>query len=370
MKGSVQAQRSNDELSLQFSGELVVSTAGELWNIVHRELTNPAQSLRLHLGEVTNLDGAGAALLLNLQMQARQHGGSFMMEGLPERFQPILKQFDIEDFERPAAPARPESSIVAAGRSAVEFWKDITDQITFAGEMIAALAVAATRPWTVRWKDAFRTAETAGANALPIVILIGFLIGLIMAFQAAIPMRQFGADLFVADLVALSMMRELGPLMTAIVLAGRSGSAFAAEIGTMKVNEEVNALMTFGLDPVRFLVTPRVIAAVAMTPLLTIFANIAGLAGGLTVFLSLGFPTVTYMQRVAEALSLSDFLGGIAKAFVFGILVAAVGCMRGLRTKTGASAVGDSTTQSVVSSIVLIALTDGVFSVIYYYLGI
>jgi phospholipid/cholesterol/gamma-HCH transport system permease protein len=195
-------------------------------------------------------------------------------------------------------------------------------------------------------------------------------VGLIIAFQAAMPMGQFGAEIFVADLIALGMLRELGPLMTAIVLAGRSASAFAAELGTMKVNEEIDALSTMGLDPVRFLVVTRVLAALVMTPLLTIFANLVGLIGGAVVLLSLGFPLVTYTNRVLAAVDYVDLASGLCKAFVFGILIAAIGCLRGLQTGTGARAVGESTTRAVVSGIVLIVVVDGVFAVVYHYLGI
>jgi phospholipid/cholesterol/gamma-HCH transport system permease protein len=193
--------------------------------------------------------------------------------------------------------------------------------------------------------------------------------GLIMAFQAAIPLRQFGADIFVANLVALAMLRELGPLMTAIILAGRSGSAFAAELGTMKVREEIDALITMGLDPVQFLVVPRVIAAVLMTPLLTVFSNLLGLLGGSVVVLSLGFPLITFFNQVQSAATYGDFTGGLVKSFVFGVLVAAIGCLRGLQTQPSATAVGESTTRAVVSGIILIVITDGIFSVVYYYLG-
>jgi phospholipid/cholesterol/gamma-HCH transport system permease protein len=158
--------------------------------------------------------------------------------------------------------------------------------------------------------------------------------------------------------------------MTAIVLAGRSGSAFAAELGTMKVREELDALKTMGLEPVPFLVAPRVIAAVLMTPLLTIFADLVGLIGGAVVLLSLGFPLITFWNQIQLAVGHGDLLGGLAKSFVFGILVAAIGCLRGLQTQTGAAAVGESTTRAVVSGIILIVIADGVFSVIYYYLGI
>jgi phospholipid/cholesterol/gamma-HCH transport system permease protein len=158
--------------------------------------------------------------------------------------------------------------------------------------------------------------------------------------------------------------------MAAILLTARSGSAFAAELGTMKVNEEVDALTTMGLEPVRFLVVPRVIAGIAVVPILAMLTNVAGLAGGAVVFQSLDFPFITYVNRVVEAASVTDFLGGIFKAFFFGVIVAAVGCLRGLQTGSGAGAVGASTTSSVVSGIVLIAIADGVFSVIFYILGI
>jgi len=192
----------------------------------------------------------------------------------------------------------------------------------------------------------------------------------ILAFQSAVAMRQFGAEIFVANLVALSLLRELAPLMTAILLAGRSGAAFAAEIGTMKVNEEINALTTMGLDPVRFLVVTRVLAAVAVMPLLTLVANLVGLVGGAVVMKGFDIPFVTYFNQVTSAVTLSDLLGGLFKATVFGLLVAGVGCLRGLETRSGAAAVGISTTRAVVSAIILIVVADGVFAVVFYHLDI
>jgi phospholipid/cholesterol/gamma-HCH transport system permease protein len=269
-----------------------------------------------------------------------------------------------EDLARAAAFA------VELGEATVGVWRDVQVLVSFVGELGVALVHALFHPRSVRWREAFYVAEAAGVNALPIVALVSFLMGLIMAFQAAVPLRQFGAELFIANLIGLSMLRELGPLMTAIILAGRSGSAFAAELGTMKVREEIDALKTMGLDPVRFLIVPRVVAAVCMTPLLTIFANLLGLMGGSVVMLSLGFPLITYFHQIQYAVSYGSLVGGLVKAFVFGILVAGIGCLRGLQTKIGATAVGESTTSAVVSGIILIAITDGIFSVVYYYLGV
>jgi phospholipid/cholesterol/gamma-HCH transport system permease protein len=166
------------------------------------------------------------------------------------------------------------------------------------------------------------------------------------------------------------MLRELGPLLTAILLAGRSGAAFAAEIGTMRVNQEVDALTTMGLDPVRFLVTPRIIAALLMTPLLTVFAGLVGLIGGAVTMTSFSIPFVTFLKQVDGAVSLDDFLAGFVKSFVFAVLVAGIGCLRGLQTRAGASAVGDSATRAVVSGIILLVVVDGVFALIYYLLDI
>jgi phospholipid/cholesterol/gamma-HCH transport system permease protein len=226
------------------------------------------------------------------------------------------------------------------------------------------------KPRTLRLTDTFLFAEKAGADAVGLVALLGFLIGMILAFQSAIPMGQFGAQIFVADLVVLSLFRELGPLITAVIIASRSGSAFAAEIGTMKVNEEIDALTTMGIDPVRFLVIPRVIAAVFVTPLLTMFNNLFGLIGCGVVMLSLGFSPRIYIEEIQQAASLGDLIGGLVKTFVFGILIAGIGCLRGLQTKSGASAVGDSATKAVVSGIVAIVVVDGIFAVVYYFLGV
>jgi phospholipid/cholesterol/gamma-HCH transport system permease protein len=225
-------------------------------------------------------------------------------------------------------------------------------------------------PSTVRWRDVGLICEKVGADALPIVALISFLMGVILAFQSAVPMKRFGAEIFVADLIGLSMLRELGPLMTAILLAGRSGAAFAAEIGTMRVNQEVDALTTMGLDPVRFLVTPRIIAALLMTPLLVLFANVVGLAGGAATMTTFSIPFVTFIKEVDTAVTMNDFLAGFVKSFVFAILIAGIGCLRGLQTQAGASAVGDSATRAVVSGIILLVVVDGLFALAYFVLDI
>ncbi|HEY7714222.1 MAG TPA: MlaE family lipid ABC transporter permease subunit [Candidatus Binatia bacterium] len=362
-------------LKLILTGRLDSATTGTVWRRTTAVLTRmKPQSVLIDASGVDYCDGAGIALLVHLRLLQGRAGGTLQIDGLRPEFASLLDDA-VPDLSSRASRgnedlARAAAFAVELGEATVGVWRDVQVLVSFVGELGVALVHALFHPRSVRWREAFYVAEAAGVNALPIVALVSFLMGLIMAFQAAVPLRQFGAELFIANLIGLSMLRELGPLMTAIILAGRSGSAFAAELGTMKVREEIDALKTMGLDPVRFLIVPRVVAAVCMTPLLTIFANLLGLMGGSVVMLSLGFPLITYFHQIQYAVSYGSLVGGLVKAFVFGILVAGIGCLRGLQTKIGATAVGESTTSAVVSGIILIAITDGIFSVVYYYLGV
>ena len=371
-QGVLQGHRSPDgALILSINGALDSTSTGRAWrHALHLLTEHQPTRLIVDASHLTYCDGAGAALLLELRRHQRNRRQIYEIHSLDPAYDALLDLYGRGENERPQPLAPSESPVVQIGRASAAVWNDLIVLIEFVGQLSAALASAARRPSLVRWKDACLTAELAGVNALPIISLLGFLLGLIMAFQSAIPMRQFGADIYVANLIGLSMLRELGPLLTAIILAGRSGSAFAAELGTMKVSEELDALTTMGLEPVRFLVVPRVIAAVAMTPLLSVFTALLGLIGGAVVMLSLGFPLVTYIIQVKSAVTVGDLIGGLGKSFIFGIVVAAIGCLRGLQTKSGAGAVGESTTRAVVSGLVLITVVDGLFAVIFYCLGI
>ena len=371
---SLDARRSSDggTLTLIMTGRWDSDTTGKWWQRGQQMLTQgKPRRLVIDASGVSYCDGAGVAFLIDLQQLQIRTGGDAVIQGLQEEFRRLLDIYGHISIERPSGRRRePLSIIEQVGKAAVELWRDFKSLLTFVGELAVMLLRAARQPRLVRWQEAWLVAERSGVNALPIIALIGVLLGLILAFQSAIPMRRFGADIFVADLLGIAMLREMGPLITAIILAGRSGSAFAAELGTMKVREEIDALRTMGLEPVRFLVVPRVIAAVAMIPVLTVFANLFGLMGGAIVMRSLGYPLVTYVNQVLSAVTVGDLMGGLLKSFVYGIVVAAVGCLRGLETKTGASAVGQSTTSAVVSGIVLIAIVDGLFAVVFYALGL
>jgi phospholipid/cholesterol/gamma-HCH transport system permease protein len=367
---AVQLEDHTEELVVFLSGRLQANNAGAAWRRVTKGLRrrSPAKVI-VDATELEYCDATGFGLLLDLCRRQHRAGNAFEIRGLREELQQIFDLFDLNDLEEPkAAGSRPLPERI--GRSVFQQWQDLRALIEFVGMASVALIRILVKPGRLRWREAWIVAEAAGVNALSIVALISLLVGLIMAFQAAIPMRQFGAEIYVGSFVGLSMVRELGPLMTAIVLTGRSGSAFAAELGTMKVNEEIDALTTMGLDPMRFLVVPRIMAGLTMTPLLTVYADLLGVLGGSIVLISMGYPPITYFNQVLWMVSYMDLIGGLIKAVAFGVLIAGVGCLRGLQTTTGASAVGVSTTRAVVSGIILIVIVDGMFAVVYYYLGI
>jgi phospholipid/cholesterol/gamma-HCH transport system permease protein len=237
--------------------------------------------------------------------------------------------------------------------------------------LIIKILILFVNPWKMRWKDFPFQFFRSGVAALPIILLILFLIGLVTGYQGAVQLHQFGADMYIADMVGISITRELGPLMTAIIIAGRSGSSFAAEIGTMKVSEEIDALNSMGFDFMRFLVMPRVMSVLFAMPLLTLFADLAGVLGGLVSALAVLDITLTaYINGLQGALDYGDVMGGLFKSMVFGFLIATVGCFRGMQVSGGAESVGKFTTASVVSGIFLIIVADAVFTFIFTSLGI
>ena len=237
------------------------------------------------------------------------------------------------------------------------------------GMLISEIISSLLKPASVRWSDTLTYMKKAGVDSLPILSLISFLLGLIMAFMSSLQLKQFGANIYVASLVGLAMVRELGPIITAILVAGRSGSAFAAEIGTMKVNEEVDALVTMGFDPVRFLAVPKVFAAMVVVPILTLFSDLFAIFGGLLVgTLGLDITPYAYLRQTAASFTSFDIVAGIAKSVVFAMLIAGIGCQRGFEVRGGAQAVGNATTSAVVSSLFLIIVTDSVFAIVLNYL--
>jgi phospholipid/cholesterol/gamma-HCH transport system permease protein len=348
-----------------FAGRLDAPGVGLVWQPTHRAARSGAgQPLTFDLQAVTLCDTAGATLLASLE--TAHGGGEAELLGADARAVALLARARAADRPPPKGPPAEVTMRHVCGAA----WVALSGGIAFMGEAAIAILRLPARRRMLRLSDLLRYADQAGVRSLPLVALLGYLMGLILAFQSAIPLRRFGADLFVANLVAISLIRELGPLLSSVILAGRTGSAFAAEIGTMKVNEEVDALTTMGLDPMTMLVLPRLIAAILVMPVMTIALELAGLAGMATVMSAFGFPLVAVLRQVQLAAHAGDLFGGLFKAACFGMAVAAIGCRAGLSTGVGPRAVGLSATAAVVGGIVATIMLDGVFALLFYRLGI
>jgi len=327
--------------------------------------------LSVDLADVEYLDSAGALALIELQNRASALSIPVDLLNVSEKDHGLLGLIDREVLQRP--PLRPEiirSPIVEKlGEIARKQYQDFQEIMSFVGELVTALTYCLVHPRLVRWADVTFYMKRAGADGLPIVALISLLLGLIMAFMSSLQLKQFGANIYVANLVTIAMVRELGPIMTAIIVAGRSGSAFAAEIGTMIVNDEVNALVTMGFDPTRFLAVPKVIAAMIVVPILTVYADLFAILGGLIVGVTgLDLTFYTYIQQTKSSITIFDFVTSLIKAVVFAALISGIGCQRGFQVKGGAEGVGMSTTSAVVSAIFLIIVFDSAFAIMLYYI--
>jgi len=329
-----------------------------------------SKTLQIDGAGIQYIDGAGLAFLIDLQHAQTLHGGTIELRGFNATHQNQLKRFTpFEKLFPKEEKGLDDGIFVKAGKAASLLWNDIRGIIFFTGQVASELIWAARNPLKVRWQDFASVAVQAGLAAMPIVGLVAFPIGVILSFQSAIGMEKFGAITFVGPLVSLGIFRELGPLITAILLAGRSSAAFAAEIGTMTVNSEVDALVTAGLNPIRFLVLPRVLAGLVVAPILTIYADLVSVFSSSLTMLIYGVPLVNFYEGVLNTVVLEDIFSGLTKATLFGVVVASVGCLRGMQTGTGAAAVGISTTRAVVSSIVMITVVDGIFAYVSYRTG-
>jgi phospholipid/cholesterol/gamma-HCH transport system permease protein len=326
--------------------------------------------LSVDLAGVEYLDSAGALALIELENLARSFAIPVELLNVSGTNHGLLGLVDREALQRP--PLRPESVRPAVveklGEVVRRQYRDFLEIMSFVGELVVALAYSLAHPRSVRWEDVKFYMKRAGADGLPIVALISLLLGLIMAFMSSLQLKQFGANIYVANLVTIAMVRELGPIMTAIIVAGRSGSAFAAEIGTMIVNDEVNALLTMGFDPTRFLAVPKVLATMVVVPILTVYADLFAILGGLIVGVTgLDLTAFTYIQQTKSSISIFDFVTSLIKAIVFAVLISGIGCQRGFQVRGGAEGVGMSTTSAVVSAIFLIVVFDSAFAIMLYY---
>jgi phospholipid/cholesterol/gamma-HCH transport system permease protein len=345
-------------------GRITAHTAAPIWQSAIDTLArNPTQPIVIDASRLEYVDNVGLALLFDLTRRERQPGASVELQGLPPNVANLIRRFDPRDFVAPVTARRHVSTLEQVGRATARQLAYVKELGEFLGACLAALRQTLRRRRMVKWRDVLDVATETGANAVPIVALMGFLIGVIIAFEVGLIARQFGAVIFVVNGVGVAMLRELGALMTAIVLAGRTGAAFAAQIGTQKVNEELGAIATFGLDPIEFLVVPRLLATTLVLPLLAALADVVGIFGGSLVMTSFGVSFRQFYSQLLGAVTPGDLILGLAKAAVFGLTIAAVGCHQGLETGAGATSVGLSATRAVVTSIVLIVVLDGLFAV-------
>jgi phospholipid/cholesterol/gamma-HCH transport system permease protein len=329
-------------------------------------------SLTIDLDQVSCFDDFGALILFELNKIALAENGKFDIINAHSKTKEILSIVKFDTDQKLASLTRKDSSnfIVRSGDVALKSLFNIRYMISFLGSVILSFGHIILNPKFLRLNDTISCMEKTGVNAIPIVALISFLLGSVMSFMSSLQLEQFGANIYVASLVSIAMVSELGPIMTAIVVAGRSGSAFAAEIGTMKISEEVDALFIMGFAPTVFLAVPRMIALIIVLPLLTLFSDIFAIAGGLLVGISLlDLTTSSYIAQTIKTLTLFEVVWGMSKSVVFAALIAWIGCLRGFQTRGGSDSVGNAATSAVVSSIFLIILFDSFFAVARSFLG-
>lgn len=357
-------------LTLVVRGRIDIDNAQRLLNEIVARIDGKSGAVVLDLSGVNYFDSGGGAVLIGVRQRVARDGRELRIAASTPAIDGFLSLVDQDALLQPAAPVgqRPTGLTERLGGETLKVLSDVRQLFVFTGEVIIGLRDALRHPARMRWRETWLYMERTGLDAVPIVALISFLMGLITAFQAAVQLTQFGADIYIANLVGLSIVRELGPLMTAIIAAGRSGAAFAAEIGTMKVSEEVDALVTMGLDRTRFLVTPKVVSLLVMLPCLTLIADLVGILGGLTVA-AVGFnlPAQVYLRQIRFAVGVWDVYSGVIKSIAFAFLIAGVGCLRGFQASGGAESVGRITTSAIVAGIFLIIVADAIFTVLFHY---
>jgi phospholipid/cholesterol/gamma-HCH transport system permease protein len=332
------------------------------------------QPIELDLSGLTGLDSAGAWLVARLARDARLAGREVALRNLDPKMQDLLQRV-IDAAPAHAAPAPPRRSlgdwVAQIGEAVCDVWNESLELLAFFGAFVTVFLRSVMRPRHLRFNSIVSHIEQTGLNAMPIVGLISFLVGVVLAYQGADQLARFGAQVFTVNMVGVSVLREMGILLTAIVVAGRSGSAFTAQIGTMKVNEEVDALETMGLNPIEVLVLPRVVALVLCLPLLTFFADLMGLlGGGLMCVLLVDMSFHQYLTLLRQAITVSQFGVGMIKAPVFALLIALIGCFEGMQVTGSAESVGRLTTKSVVEGIFLVIVFDAFFSILFSALGV
>ena len=368
-----QVQTSADQGEIRIRGSLRFAEAAPLWTELRRLETRASrgQTLNFEMSAVQRIDGGAMALLACVRGELQRRGVKSEFVAADAHVQRIIHLYGGDHAVARLKRRRALSTLDQLGRATISILLEVQLVLAFFGQMVVSAAGVLRSPRSANWRELPATMERSGADAVPIIILINFLIGLAMAFQSAAQLKQFGANILVADLIGISICRELGPLMTAIVVCGRSGAAFAAELGFMQVNEEIDALRTMGFGPMRYLVLPRALALIIVVPLLALLADVAGVLGGLVVGVTnLDLTVRGYLSQTARVVSLWDISSGIIKSVVFAFAVALIACQQGLATTGGAEGVGRRTTSTVVISMFTLILVDAVMTVFFQVAGL
>jgi len=356
----------NDAGTIRLAGDLRMVDAASIWKDLRKETEKSSGTVVFDLRGVTAADGGVVALLVELRTELSSRGVKAELVNANERVETIVNLYSGHDGVTKKKKRKPEGTVAQIGRSTVEVKDEAKGILDFLGSMVLAGVTLVRHPRAGHWKEVAPLCEKTGADALPIVLLINFLVGFVMAFQSAKQLKMFGANIYVADLVGISLTRELAPLMTAIIVCGRSGAAFAAEIGSMKVNEEIDALRTLGLTPFGWLVVPRIVALVLVVPLLTLIADFVGISGGLLVgIIDLDLTTQGYIIETLKGVHGWDVLTGLLKSLVFSVAIALIACQQGFAASGGAEGVGKRTTSTVVTSLFALVMIDALFTVIF-----
>ncbi|WP_437751772.1 ABC transporter permease [Sorangium sp. So ce1389] len=365
-------QGSSTARLIPLQGELRMRDADALWSQLSAAVADVRDgTVTFDLARVSVMDGGILSILLHLRAVLAERGARLELSGANERLAALIELYGGN--ERVARPAKKKAEGVVhqIGRATVSVLEEARLIVDFLGQMSVAAVSVARRPSRGNWRDTLPFVERTGVDALPIVLLINTLVGFVMAFQAAKQLATYGANIYVADLVGISVTRELAPLMTAIIVCGRSGAAIAAELGTMKVSEEIDALRTMGFGAVSYLVLPRALALFLVVPVLTLIADIVGIAGGtLVASTSLGVSPRGYLNETLIAVRPFDVITGIIKSSAFAVTIALIACQQGFATSGGAEGVGRRATSTVVSSLFCIVLIDTFFTMIFRAFGI
>ena len=365
-------ERRGSLLRLLLGGEWVIEAADALDASLHALDMGPEREVEIDGGAISRMDSVGAWLLIRTERELAASGAEVRTVHLPPGYQPLL-----ETMEREAKLAPPSSRekhpltdfLARVGESAMDIAGEGYQLLGFLGRLTVETVEAFLRPdRELPWPAFVNQIEQTGVTAIPIIGLLSFLLGVVLAYQGAEQLQRFGAEIFTVNLVGIAVFREIGGLMSAIIVAGRSGSAFTAQIGTMKLNQEIDAMETIGLNPVEILVLPRVLGLLVALPLLTFFANIMGIIGGMVMcYFNLGITIPLFMRQLHDALAFSpwSFWLGLLKAPVFAFVIALVGCFEGLRVEGTSESVGRLTTRSVVESVFLVITLDAAFSILF-----